>query len=116
MSGFGARDEATVGTRGDKGAVAAEWLCCIDFTGSACFPIFKAILKKFINAVESSGESIAGAVGDGSSSVSMTDKLEAPSSSSNSLLVEGFGFEGTFEYALSILVKRFATSSHSRGL
>lgn len=59
------------------------------------------------------------AVDDGSSGPSMTDKDGTASSSSNSLLLEDsdtFGFEGTFEYALSILVKRFATSSHSREL
>lgn len=50
----------------------------------------------------------------GGSNWSPITVLETASSSSKSLLLEDtLGFEGALEYALSIRLKRSATSSHS---
>lgn len=81
-------------------------------------PIVIAVLKK-LTKDGSSGTSVTLEEDDdeGSSGPSITAIVGTASSSSNSLLVDGtFDFGGTLEYAFSILLKRFATSSHSRPL
>lgn len=78
-------------------------------------PIVIAVLKK-LTKDGSSGTSVTLEEDDdeGSSGPSITAIVGTASSSSNSLLVDGtFDFGGTLEYAFSILLKRFATSSHS---